>query len=219
MSKPMTDEQRANSMYTKEDGTWVRGRAAAKLKRDKEQAELDQVNETRKKYGFARPHLVANTKDETREYPVQYWMEICKVGKVDFQKPEDVRDRSEWWLELTFEHGVAPSVAQYASALGISRQLLYAIVMNRPAKYPTETLDILDRYYHSIDGMLENLAASGQIQSVPWIFQSKNNFGYRDQVEHVVVADRHDDSPERLVAEAEMLGLDDGSIEGEGTVK
>ena len=215
----MSDDQRAKSMYTKDDGSWVRGRAAAKMKREAEQAELDRINETRRNYASAKPRLVANVKDETRDYPVQYWKEICKVGKVDLQNPQDVMDRSEWWMDLTFTHGVAPSCAQYASALGISRQQLYYIVMNRPAKYPTETLDILDRYYHSIDGMLENLAAAGQIQSVPWIFQAKNNFGYRDQVEHVVVADRHDDSPERLVAEAEMLGLDDGSIDGEGTVK
>lgn len=215
----MTPEEKKKSPYTKDDGTWVRGRAAAKLKREQEEAELAKINERREKYAAPRPRFVANTKDERPDYPKEYWKEILRTGMVDFQKPNDVRERCEWFLDLTFEHGVAPSCAQLASALGISRQQLYHIVTQRPASYPEETLEVLNRYYYSIDGMQENLASAGQIQAVPWIFQAKNNFHYRDQVEHVVATTRNNDTPEQLMAEAKLLGLDDGHIDGDGEVK
>ena len=217
--------------YKKDDGTWLRGRAAAKAKREYEEAQAreleiqQRINEVLTEQKRGRGHQKGEARenygvyggdpDDNARY-MKYAREVALLPKFDNRDKVLAGKRCDEFFRICEENGMKPSFAQLAVACGFSREQFGRICRGEMKTFPSETAEVYSRYYHIIEAMLETYAQDGKINPVPFIFLAKNNYGYRDQVEHVVTAGKQVDSAEKLIAEARMLGLTDGSIEIDG---
>lgn len=148
-----------------------------------------------------------------------YWSAIVNLPVIDIENRPAVKRRCEEYIKLTATYGMKPAISQLANALGISRQKLYNIHNRILKTFPEKTAEVIDRYYNLIEGANENLIQDGKIPVVWGIFQGKNSFGYKDQVEVIASNNiQREMSPEDLIREARML-QDDGEITGEGTIE
>lgn len=148
-----------------------------------------------------------------------YWSALVNLPVIDIENRPAVKRRCEEYLRITCEYGMKPAITQLATALGISRSKLYNIHNRVLRTFPEKTAEVIDRYYNLIDGATENLIQDGKLPVVWGIFQGKNSFGYKDQVEVIASNNvQREMSPDELIREARML-QDDGEITGEGTIE
>lgn len=127
-------------------------------------------------------------------------LELAKLPKVDFTKPEQVEERLLQFFELHAQNDMKPTVMGMGLALGVDRRRLWEMKSGvakgglTPYDLPTETLDLIRRAYDILENLMENYAQNGKINPVSAIFLMKNNFGYQDKTEYVVTPNMRTDS-------------------------
>lgn len=127
-------------------------------------------------------------------------LELAKLPKVDFTKPEQVEERLLQFFELHAQNDMKPTVMGMGLALGVDRRRLWemksGVAKGGTTSYdlPTETLDLLKRAYDILENLMENYTQNGKINPVSAIFLMKNNFGYQDKTEYVVTPNMQTDS-------------------------
>lgn len=127
-------------------------------------------------------------------------LELAKLPKVDFTKPEQVEERLLQFFELHAQNDMKPTVMGMGLALGVDRRRLWEMKSGvakgglTPYDLPTETLDLIKRAYDILENLMENYAQNGKINPVSAIFLMKNNFGYQDKTEYVLTPNTHSDS-------------------------
>ena len=127
-------------------------------------------------------------------------LELAKLPKVDFTKPEQVEERLLQFFELHAQNDMKPTVMGMGLALGVDRRRLWEMKSGvakgglTPYDLPTETLDLIRRAYDILENLMENYAQNGKINPVSAIFLMKNNFGYQDKTEYVVTPNMQTDS-------------------------
>lgn len=119
-------------------------------------------------------------------------LQLFDLPKVDLRDPEAVRARLVEYFKVYGEADMKPTVAGMAMALGISRQMLWAIAYDQPvggkgykANIPEASADSVKKAYRMLEIFMENYANNGKINPVMAIFMLKNNFGYQDKTELV----------------------------------
>lgn len=121
-------------------------------------------------------------------------LEIAKLPNINLRDPEEVEARIVQYFEIEEAYGNKPTFAGMGIALnGMDRQTLYAIVTGNfnntrgiCANLPKNVTDVIKKYHTILTQMWEEYMQNGKINPVSGIFLGKNNYGYRDQVEHVV---------------------------------
>ena len=121
-------------------------------------------------------------------------LEIARLPRIDLKNAEEVEERILRYFEIEESYGNKPTFAGMGVALnGIDRTTLYAIVtgnygniMGEYTRLPKNVIDTIKKYHTILTQMWEEYMQSGKINPVSGIFLGKNNYGYRDQVEHVV---------------------------------
>lgn len=108
------------------------------------------------------------------------------MTKVDLDKPETVKDRIVWYLNLCIDKDVKPTVTGLCNALGYSRKTLWAIRNGTRRGSQTELIEVIDSAYRVLEEMWENYMLNGKINPVSGIFLGKNYFGYADKQEVVL---------------------------------
>lgn len=127
-------------------------------------------------------------------------MELAKLPKVDFTKPEQVEERLLQFFEIHAQNDMKPTVMGMGLALGVDRRRLWEMKSGAakggltPYDLPTETLDLIKRAYDVLENLMENYTQNGKINPVSAIFLMKNNFGYQDKTEYVVTPNMQSDS-------------------------
>lgn len=127
-------------------------------------------------------------------------MELAKLPKVDFTKPEQVEERLLQFFEIHAQNDMKPTVMGMGLALGVDRRRLWEMKSGvakgglTPYDLPTETLDLIKRAYDVLENLMENYTQNGKINPVSAIFLMKNNFGYQDKTEYVVTPNMQSDS-------------------------
>lgn len=130
------------------------------------------------------------------------------VGRDKVDSNEKLAERLEFFFEKCAETQQLPTVEKMALCLGLSRDMLYQLGNpNRKIfKWVTpETSEMIARAKEILASLDGELAAEGKTQPVVYMFRSKNYYGMRDQVEHIVTPNLPAQSKEELEATAKML--------------
>lgn len=130
----------------------------------------------------------------------QHTMNIFMLEPVDLSNADQVKQRILDYFDICQQDDMKPGVADFAFALGISRQALWNIVTGKTVK-PPDVIDLLKRAYYALNAQLENFASNGKVNPVTFIFLAKNHFSYQDKQEIEVSANQSDaESPDQLTA-------------------
>lgn len=142
-------------------------------------------------------------------------LEIARLPEIDLRDAEQVENRIMEYFSIEQKYKTKPTVAGLAMSLnGMNRQRLWEIQSGNvsPGHNLAETLpknvrDAIKKAYSILEQLWEDYMTSGKINPVSGIFLAKNNFGYRDQVEHIVTPNTDSEYDQTTIRE--RLGLSD----------
>lgn len=133
--------------------------------------------------------------------------ELFKMPEINMRDVDQVNQRLDEYWALYAKYDMKPTVMGMGMALGISRQMLWAIAHNQPvngrgdlSNLPTSVSDSIKKSYFLLENMWETYMNSGKVNPVSGIFLGKNNFGYKDTSEYVLTPNKQVDeySPEDI---------------------
>jgi len=149
---------------------------------------------------------------DDRSRIVRHNLELFNLGTLKDRNDEiEVQERIQAYFEICAKNSVMPTVAGFAMALGIDRSTLWLWMDNRTGviKNPA-VLDVLKRIYSMINTQYEELLTEGKIIPVGAFFLLQNNHGYRNQTDHVVVAQPAEEpNTDDIAARAGLLDGED----------
>ena len=114
--------------------------------------------------------------------------QLNKDHKLDLSDIEDVQKRVTDFFEIMKKYSNKPTIAGLSLAMGINRSKLSDLMHGRGvyATVPPEVRELLAETYTMFESMWESYMLDGQVPSINGIFLGKNQFGYKDVVEHEV---------------------------------
>ena len=99
------------------------------------------------------------------------------------------------------QYNVSPTVAGYSLSLGVDRHTLYNWLNNKTESIKNkECFHILKTTYDFINNSYEQLLTEGKIIPVSAFFLLQNNYGYKQQTDHVIIANTNDNVTEEDIA-------------------
>ena len=119
---------------------------------------------------------------------VAFGLTIYNMAPIDINDADQVNGRINDYFQLCIMHDMKPGVADLSMALGITRHRVLEIVNDAETRsnVPSDTRTLIKKAHAYMGGYWERIMQSGKINPASGIFLGKNNFGYRDAVEHVV---------------------------------
>ena len=145
----------------------------------------DFIPEVVKKHGWAGSQNIAKYNAEQKRnaeylsFAIQSW----GIKRVNTKDPEAIKERLTWYFERCIENNMKPTMSGMASALGVSRQILWD--WHNGTRRP-ENYEIIESAYNMMEQLWEMYMMNGQINPASGIFLGKNHFGYKD-VQDIVV--------------------------------
>jgi hypothetical protein len=110
---------------------------------------------------------------------------ISRLPLVDINDANAVAERIDLYFQLCFENDMKPTVSGLCNALSIRRNTIMTW-KNGTFREDTHQAVIL-KAYAMLETLWEDYMQNGKINPVSGIFLGKNNFGYQDKQEHVVI--------------------------------
>ena len=119
---------------------------------------------------------------------VAFGMMIYNMSPIDINNAEQVEQRIQEYFALCMQHDMKPGVANLAMALGVTRNRLLDIVNDAESRsnVPPDTRAFIKKAHAYMGSYWEQIMQNGKINPASGIFLGKNNFGYKDQTEHVL---------------------------------
>lgn len=119
---------------------------------------------------------------------VAFGMMIYNMSPIDINNAEQVEQRIQEYFGLCMQHDMKPGVANLAMALGITRARLLDVVNDAESRsnVPPDTRYFIKKAHAYMGSYWEQIMQNGKINPASGIFLGKNNFGYKDQTEHVL---------------------------------
>jgi hypothetical protein len=171
-------------MSNSEEQPKKRGRPkGSKNKKSKAKNELSTfATDTEHTYGYKE----INPGDNTRF--LSGVLDISTLPKIDTNNPEEVKKRIKQYFQICACSDLKPGLAGLALSLGVSRQ---SLAYWAAGKYKKDkgTVDAIEDAKAVLGALWEQYMANGKVNPVTGIFIGKNDYGYRDQTEHIVVAE------------------------------
>ena len=135
-----------------------------------------------------------------------YLADIMAMPKIDIKHctAEELSNHTQEYLRITSEHDMRIGLSNYALSLKLTRDQLKK-VLERRTYVSDDVYETLMLVNAMLGTALEDGMLSGSSNVVGSIFVGKNNFGYKDQTEQVVVHEDHRLSAEELKRIAENL--------------
>lgn len=148
----------------------------------------------------------AYRKDGDNTKYLNFLADMMLLPKIDLYTctPEDVDEHIKRYLEVTANHDQRVSFANFALSLKISVAQLHNHI-NKKTRVSDAVHDRLMLIYSLLTASLEDGMISGSANTVASIFLAKNNFGYKDQTEQLIIHDDRKLTAEELKALAESL--------------
>lgn len=141
--------------------------------------------------------LIVESGDNAKYLSVS--MKLMEYGKVDLNNPDEVKIRLDTFFKIYADNDMKPTVAGMALALGVDRRRLWEMKTGRFTPHsklknlPQAVLDSVKKAYLLLEILWESYMQNGKINPVSGIFIGKNNFGYQDKTEHVLVPNQQQD--------------------------
>lgn len=145
-----------------------------------------------------------------------FQMALMAIPKIDLyavDAADKLQDHLINFMKICEEHGQLPTQANYALSLHISRHELQRLLRGS-ANITDDVFAELHEANNMLGAVLEDNMLNGTNNVVGSIFVAKNNFGYRDQTEQIVVHQHQSLSAEQLKQLANNLpDVIDGEFE------
>ena len=127
---------------------------------------------------------------------------LRRLPKVDTKNPREVEQRINDYFQFCADHEKRPTVEGLALALHTTRQTLF----NWESKQD-ERGEIIRMAKSMLNALIVDWGVEGRINPVTMIFLSKNNFGYRDniQVEAGRIGEENLPTKEKIVSDLQEV--------------
>ena len=135
-------------------------------------------------------------KKEWNRVLIAHTRKVRNITKPSPQFPKTIEKACEEYFTICETDGVKPSVAGLSVALGVNREILLSWVRGEVS---IESADVIRQYFALLEIFDETALKDGKTNALSGIFLAKNNYGYKDQVEHKII-----DEKERSNEEIEM---------------
>lgn len=112
---------------------------------------------------------------------------VSKIQKPSPQFPNTIQVACEEYLNICEEDGIKPSASGLAFALKVSRDVLLQWVRG---EISIECADVIRYYFSMLEVFDETALKDNKTNAVAGIFMGKQNYGYKDVVEHKIIDDR-----------------------------
>lgn len=139
----------------------------------------------RKQRSDRQPKLVPG---DNAKY-MSHSLRLMKLSPVDMTDTSQVEKRITEYFTICGEDDYKPSFAGLAVAFGIDRRRLWEYSTGNclPQRKNPEVMDAIKKAVAVLNGQMEDWMQSGKINPVSGIFLMKNNYGYKDQTEKVII--------------------------------
>jgi hypothetical protein len=139
------------------------------------------------KKGVPRPDEQINAPPGENARRVRIARVLMSKERVDTSSVEAVTERFLWYLDVCEQFDDRPTLEGFALATGYDRVSIRRIKEGEVKSVPEEVRLTLKRVWDMLNQMMTQYMVDGHLNPVTAIFLLKNNFGYRDQTETVVV--------------------------------
>ena len=112
---------------------------------------------------------------------------LMSQPRFDSSSQESVSDRFMWYLDVCEQFDDRPTVEGFALASGYSREHLRRMKDGDVKGVPEDVRLTLKRVWDMLNQIMAQYMIDGHLNPVTAIFLLKNNFGYRDQSEQVII--------------------------------
>lgn len=125
--------------------------------------------------------------------------EMLTYPDIDFDDPEQVRERIAECFRLYGKYGMKVTMSGLGLMLnGKNRQEIWAIacdgtVWGRQPKVTPEVRDLIKKAYQGLEVLWETYMLNGKVNPAAGIFLGKNQFGYKDVTEQVIIPKREEE--------------------------
>lgn len=113
--------------------------------------------------------------------------DLKKIAKPNIADPKGVERACQEYFELCEKDGIKPAVSGLASALGTNREVLMKWLRG---EISIQTADIIIEYFSMIEIFDETALKDNKTNAVAGLFNMKNNFGYKEEIEHKIIEDK-----------------------------
>ena len=172
----------------------------------RKQGERGKDKTKRKQRTDIKPNIAIPS--EQKKNIMQHNFTLYKMDRIDCNDIEQLSQRIEYYFSLCSQNDIFPSVSGFAFALGIDRKLLWHW-LNNPGNCFVKNqkcFDMIKRTYDMINTQYEDMLNTGKINPVSGIFLMKNNFGYKDQTDHILTARQETpETEEELINRTKLL--------------
>lgn len=136
---------------------------------------------------MAKQQETEQQRKEWNESLFKHIKELKKIKTPCIDDPKDVRRACDEYLQLCENTSTKPTVAGLSTALGVNRNILRKWISG---EVTIQTADIVIEYYSIIEIFDETALKENKTNAVAGLFNMKNNFDYKDEVEIRHVDDR-----------------------------
>ena len=112
---------------------------------------------------------------------------VIAIKKPCIDDSESIKRACEDYFSLCEEDGVAPTIAGLSRALGVTRDTLMKWLHG---EITIKTADVVMEYFSLIEIFDETALKGNKTNAVAGLFNMKNNYGYKDEVEHKIIDER-----------------------------
>lgn len=137
--------------------------------------------------GDPRPDEQVNAPPGENARRVRIARVLMSKPRFDATNQESVSDRFLWYLDVCEQFDDRPTVEGFALASGYSREHLRRMKDGEVKAIPEDVRLTLKRVWDMLNQMMTQYMVDGHLNPVTAIFLLKNNFGYKDQTESVII--------------------------------
>ena len=140
--------------------------------------------------------------DEVRKKILQFNMVLFHLPKLlDYNDLQAIKERTDYFFTLCMQHAISPTLAGYAFSLGIDRVTLWNWLNKKTDRIKNqECFNVIKNACDFINNNYEQLLTEGKIIPVAGFFLLQNNYGYKQQTDHVITANQDNNVTEEDIA-------------------
>lgn len=158
--------------------------------------------------GDPRPDSEVQATPEEIARAVEFQMELDRQVPVNKFDENAVYERYMWYLDTCLAYTMKPTVEGLACAIGVDRVTLRRWKDGEVKSIPEPVRLILKRAWAALNNLLIIYTNEGKLNPIPAIVQLKNNHGYKDQTETVVVKrDPYETGSPEEIAQRYLAGV------------
>lgn len=137
-----------------------------------------------------KQELEQEAEEERVAWTSRMFQHIKKVNAI--KKPctddaDSIERACKEYFELCETDGVPPTIAGLSRALSVTRDTLMKWLHG---EISIKTADVIMEYFSLIEIFDETALKNNKTNAVAGLFNMKNNYGYKDEVEHKIVDER-----------------------------